>query len=74
MDTDLLLIIGLVLLAFAVPAVMRAYSNGQPPRAAGLSVLLAGGLILYAVTANPGGYRVAEIPDVFFGVIGRYLN
>jgi hypothetical protein len=37
-------------------------------------VLIAGGLIVYALSTRPGGYALSEIPDAFFRVIGRYAN
>ncbi|MCA0871665.1 hypothetical protein LCL97_12575 [Seohaeicola saemankumensis] len=73
MDTDLIFILGLVLAALSVPATMSAISDGRAPRAPILIILIAGAMIVYAVHTHPGGYAFADIPDVFFGVIGRYL-
>jgi len=73
MDTDLIFILGLVLAALSVPATMSSISDGRAPRAPILIILIAGAMILYAVYSHPGGYALADIPDVFFGVIGRYL-
>jgi hypothetical protein len=74
MDTDLLLILGLCLSALAIPAVLSAISDSHPPRAAAIAFLLGGGMVVYALMQNPGGYTIAEIPNVFFTVIGRYIN
>ena len=73
MDTDLALIIGLVLAGFTVPSIMSALSDRRAPRASMVTILIAGGLILYAAVSKPGGYQISEIPDVFFGVLARYL-
>ena len=45
MDTDMALILGLVLAAFSVPSMVSAYSDGRAPRASALTILIAGGLI-----------------------------
>ncbi len=73
MDTDLALILGLVMALLAVPAAISAWSDGRPPRGPALTVLIAGGLILYAVMSKPGGYSLAEVPDVFLTVVNRYM-
>lgn len=72
MDTDLALVLGLVLLLFAVPSMMSAFSDRRAPRASALTLLIAAGLIGYALLRHPGGYAMADIPDVFFGVVARF--
>ncbi|OED50355.1 hypothetical protein [Leisingera sp. S232] len=71
MDTDLALILGLVIGAFTVPSLMSSISERRPPRASFLTILIAVSLITYAVVLKPGGYSIDEIPDVFFRVVGR---
>ncbi len=36
-------------------------------------VVIASGLILYAVLTHPGGYSFHEIPDVFVRVVAKYV-
>lgn len=74
MDSDLALIIGLIIAGLSVPAIISAISEARAPRAAAITILIGGGLIVFAVTSNPGGYAMADIPDVFFRVVGRYVN
>ena len=74
MDTDLFLVIGIVIFALATPALLSAWVEGRVPRAGSVMVLIAGVLVITALSQHTGGYSFAEIPDVFFGVIGRYLN
>ncbi|MFN3822694.1 MAG: hypothetical protein ACK4RN_01830 [Pseudorhodobacter sp.] len=74
MDPDLLLVIGLVLGVLTIPSLLSAYSESRPPRTAAVVALIAGVLIVVALTNKAGGYTIAEIPDVIFRVIGRYLN
>ena len=74
MDTDLFLVIGIVLCALAIPSLLSAYTEGRAPRAGAVLVLIGGVLIVVALSQHAGGYSFAEIPDLFFRVIGRYLN
>ena len=74
MDTDLVLVIGIVLCALAIPSLLSAYTEGRAPRAGAVLVLIGGVLIVVALSQHPRGYSFAEIPDLFFRVIGRYLN
>lgn len=73
MDTDLALILGIVLGALSVPSILSAMSETRPPRVSSLLLLAGVGLIAYAVMSRPGGYRLEQIPDVFFSVLGRFV-
>ena len=73
MDTDLILILGLLLIVFAIPAVMSAYSDSRRPFAPAATLLIAAGMIVFAHVRHPGGYAPREVPEVFFTVIGRYM-
>ncbi len=73
MDTDLALVLGLIIGGFSVPSVMSALSDRRAPRASMITILIAGALIVYAMSTKPGGYRFEQIPDVFFGVISRFM-
>jgi hypothetical protein len=73
MDADLALVIGLVVAVFAIPAMVSAYSEGRAPRVASFAVLVAGGLVVWAVTSKPGGYTLSDIPDAIISVVGRVL-
>ncbi len=74
MDADLFFVLGLLVVGFCIPAIIAAFSEGRPPRAAAIMVLIGGGLIAIAVFNKPEGYAFADIPDVFVAVVGRYLN
>lgn len=71
MDSDLFLIVGIIIAGMSVPAVISAFSESRPPRAAAVTLVIGGSLILFAVTERPGGYRMEEIPDVFARVVNR---
>ncbi len=74
MDTDLFLIIGIVLCALSIPSLLSAYVEGRAPRAGSILVFIGGVLVVIALSQHARGYSFAEIPDVFFRVIGRYIN
>jgi hypothetical protein len=74
MDNDLILVIGIVIGTLAIPSLIGAFSENRPPRAAAILFLIGGTLIVVALTRNPVGYAVSDIPDLFVRVIGRYLN
>lgn len=66
---DLILVLGVTILALAFPAMVGAFSRGTAPRAAMLALFAGGVMILYANSARPGGYSVAETPQIFLRVI-----
>jgi len=72
-DPDLIFTIGLVLAVLSVPSILSAYSEDRPPRGAAIVILIAGGLIFLGINQKPGGYEIAEIPEVFASVVNRYL-
>lgn len=73
MDTDLLFIIGLVVLVLSFPVIVGAYAEGRPPRTAAIMILIGGGLIAIAAWQRPGTYSIENIPDTFVRVVGGYL-
>lgn len=74
MDTDLFLVLGIVVCALAIPSLLSAWVEGRVPRAGSIMLLIGGVLVVVALSQRARGYTFAEIPDVFFSVIGRYLN
>ncbi len=74
MDSDLMLVIGLIVCALSLPSVIGAISEGRAPRTASIAILVGGLLVVLALSRHPGGYAIDEIPQVFFRVIGRLLH
>ena len=72
MDTDLFLVIGIVLGILCIPSMLSAYTEGRAPRTASSMVLIAGGLITLAITEKTPPYSFAQIPDVFLRVFSRF--
>ena len=73
MDQDLALVMGLIAGGFATIGLVAAISEGRGPLAAGLTILISGSLITYAFATKPSGYTLAQIPDVFFNVLSRFI-
>lgn len=74
MDPDISFVLGVIFAALAFPAVLSAFSESRPPRAAALLIVLAGALIYYAISHRPGGYAIADIPGAFVRVIGMIIH
>ncbi len=74
MDPDAMFVVGTVLLALSIPSILSAISDSRPPRAAAIILLIGGVLVAVALSQKPGGVALAEIPNIFFRVIGRFIN
>lgn len=73
MDPDLALVIGIVLGVLSVPSILSALSDRRAPRASAVTILIAGGLVLFATQNKPGGISLDQIPDTFVSVLARYM-
>lgn len=71
---DLYLVIGIVILVFAVPAIFGAFAERRVPRVPAIMVLIGGTLVVLAVTGRPGGYDLSEIPNAFVRVIAYFFR
>ncbi len=52
---------------------ISALTDGRGPRTPAIMLLIAACLILYALITKPGGYTMAQMPDVFFTVLARFI-
>ncbi len=73
MDADLALVLGLIVAGFSIPSILSALGDGRSPRASMVTILIAGGLIIYALVTKPGGYTLAQVPEAFIHVIARFM-
>jgi len=73
MTNEFILVFGIVIGVLTIPSMFRAAIDGNPPRAAALAVVVAGGMIVYAVYNTPGGFAVNELPDMFTRVVKSFL-
>ena len=67
--TDLILVLGVGILALTFPAIVSAFSRGVPPRSAMITFFLGGLMVLYANSRKPEGYSAAELPQIVMKVI-----
>ncbi len=74
MDPDIALVLGLIIGGLSVPGIMSAVSERRAPRASMLTILLAGGLLYYALETKPGGYELRDIPDAFIDVVAKVIT
>lgn len=74
MDTDLVLTMGIVLLALSLPSLLSAWVDGRLSRLGTLMIFVASSMIGWAVYTQPKGYEFAEMPMVMLGVLSRLIN
>jgi hypothetical protein len=72
MDPDTFFVVGLVLGVLSIPAVVSAISNGDRPRIATITLMIAGGMIVWAISNKPGGYPIETIPRVVAKVVSSF--
>jgi len=74
MDSDLFLVLGLVLVGISAPALFGGLVGGRVSRSSLAVFVLGCGLMAYASLSRPSGYRFQDIPPAFKHVISRYLT
>ena len=73
MNSDIILVLGIVVGVFSVPSILSAISEGRAPRVAAFTIVSAGALILYAIKTHPGGYSLKDVPAAFVRVVAQFL-
>jgi hypothetical protein len=74
MDTDLMIVVGVLAILLAVPTMLSSWVDGSVPRSGATLVLIGGVLIVVALTQRGHGYTFAEMPDVFMRVFARFFK
>ncbi|MDV4146304.1 MULTISPECIES: hypothetical protein [Shimia] len=74
MLSDYLLTSGLVLGLFSIPAMLAAYADLRTPRASMAAFILACAIIAFAYMSHPGGYVIADVPNVVVSVIADIIK
>jgi sugar phosphate permease len=74
MDSDLMLVIGIILGVLSIPAMLNAFSESRAPRMPAIIVLIAGILVFLALRESPNAYSWEKLPQVFARVFGRLFN
>lgn len=73
-DTDLFIVVGILLAALALPSAMGAYVEGLFPTAALIFIGIGAALVIIAVLTAAGGYSPARIPRSFIEILARIFN
>ena len=71
---DLILVIGIVIVGLAIPAILGALAERRTPRIATILIVTGGALILIALSQRPGGYGWADIPEAFVRVLAYFIR
>ena len=74
MDLDLIFVIGCIVTAFSIPAIVSAFSDNRAPRYPALIIIIGVVMIGFAINERPGAFTFDTVPEVFAKVIGRYLG
>jgi hypothetical protein len=74
MDTDLFVVVGILLAALALPSALSSYAEGVIPKTA-LTILCLGIIIaLIGAVFSPDGYGFGRIPHSFIEILARIFN
>ncbi|WP_439154342.1 hypothetical protein [Yoonia sp.] len=74
MDIDLIFVVGAVIGAFSIPALVSAFADRRVPRMAAVFILISGVMITYAAQMRPEPYVLEQLDEVFVSVVARYIN
>ena len=65
MNPDIVFLVGLVILLLGIPATISAFSSSDRTfRPVILSILVGGGMIVFAMSQTPGGYTANDVPRI----------
>ena len=74
MDNDTILVFGMMVAVLGVPSLISAFSYSRPPRMALILFVVGGGMIAWAVNAQPNSYSFENLPDVVARVVAKILR
>jgi len=73
MDSDLIMVAGLLLLILSIPSAIAAFADGRRPLVAIAVILTGAGVFAFGWQAHPEEMTPAELPHVIFRVVARIL-
>ncbi|MEM9707818.1 MAG: hypothetical protein AAF871_03440 [Pseudomonadota bacterium] len=74
MDSDIVLVVGILIGALAFPSLIGSFSGGRSPRNAIIMGFIGGALIVTAVAMRPGGYSINEVPQIIIQLFRDVIN
>jgi hypothetical protein len=72
-DPDLALVLGLIVAGLSVISILSALADRRSVSVSMVPVTVSAGLIGWALWASPSGYRIADVDDVFYSVVARFI-
>jgi hypothetical protein len=70
MDNDFILVLGIIIGVLTIPAIFSAMVDSKVPRIPTFAAVVSGAMILYAISNQPSGYAIGDLPEVFSRVFG----
>lgn len=74
MNSDLLFVGGVVLIALALLVLPKRIRNGRMTAGGVFVLVLGGALVIFANAMHPEGYGVSDVPRTFERVMFRVVN
>mgnify|MGYP000182462659 CR=1 FL=1 len=73
MDSDLIIVAGVLLLLLSIPSAVAAFADGRRPLVAILVILMGAGVLAWGWQTHPAEMTAAEVPHVIFRVLARVI-
>ena len=73
-DTDLFVVVGVLVAALSLPSALSAFGNERFPYVALLVIVLGFGTVALGIYGAQGGYSLARIPHSFVEILARIIN
>ncbi len=74
MNSDMSLVLGLLLVLLAMPSAISAFSSARSMRGTVTLLAVGGAMIAWAVYSSPMGYKAEDVPDVVLRVIAGFIR
>jgi hypothetical protein len=73
-DTDLFVVVGILIASMAFPSAIGAYAERRFPYVALLVIAIGAVLVGMGAWAAPNGYSLGRVPHSFVEILARVLN
>lgn len=73
MDSDVIMVTGIVVLMLSIPSAVASFADGRRPWIALLVIVIGGGILGWGWIHHPETMSLGEIPHVIVRVMARIL-
>lgn len=73
-DTDLFVVVGLVVAALSIPSAVVAFAETRMPTVALIIAGMGAATATAGVLGSPNGYSLSRIPHSFVEILARIIN